>query len=553
MKVALAQIDTTPGDLRGNREKMHAFYRRACGLGAGLVVFPELSLPGYPPKDLLDQPDFIRAGLRELKALARAVGSAGLVAGYVEPNLSSRGKPFYNSAGLFHRGKLLSRRRKTLIPTYDVFDEGRYFEPAASNTPVPFQGLKLGLTVCEDAWNDRGFWPRPLYGPDPLRALAKAGADLLVNIAASPYHQGKAALRRRMLERHALRGGVPLLYCALVGGNDELVFDGGSMAVDARGRLAARARSFEEDLVLWDSLAKTPSLRPESLGAAEEVYRALVLGLRDYAAKCGFKKALLGLSGGIDSALVCALAADALGPGQVLGVAMPSMYSSQGSIEDARALAENLGVRLLTIPIHDLHQAARASLSAGLGPEAAGAGPSRGPDLAEQNLQARMRGVILMALSNKTGALLLATGNKSELSVGYCTLYGDMNGGLALIGDVPKTMVYELARFINRDGERIPRASLEKPPSAELKPGQKDQDDLPPYEALDDILRAYVEEGLGAAAIARRGHPPALVSSILERMDASEYKRRQAPPVIKITAKAFGPGRRMPIARGKYR
>ena len=550
MKVALAQIDTTAGDLRGNREKILSFYRRACGLGADLAVFPELSLPGYPPKDLLDQSDFIYAGLRELKVLARAAGRVGLVAGYVEPNTTGRGKPFYNAAALLHRGRTAARRYKTLIPTYDVFDEGRYFEPAPSNKPVSFLGMKLGLSVCEDAWNDGGFWPRPLYGPDPMRALAKAGADLLINIAASPYHQGKASLRRRMLARHAARSRVPLLYCGLVGGNDELVFEGASMAVDARGRLLACARFFEEDLILWDSLSKTAPLRPESLGPVEEVYRALLLGLRDYAHKCGFKKALVGLSGGIDSALVCALAADALGPEQVMGVSMPSMYSSPGSVSDAQALARNLGVRLVTIPIHDLHQAAKASLSAGLHEERAGAS---GPDVTDQNLQARMRGVILMGLSNKTGALLLATGNKSELSVGYCTLYGDMNGGLALIGDVPKTMVYELARFLNRDTDRIPRASLEKPPSAELKPGQKDQDDLPSYEALDDILLGYVEEGLGAKEIARRGHAPALVSSILDRMDAGEYKRRQAPPLIKITAKAFGPGRRMPIARGKYR
>ncbi len=551
MKVALAQIDATPGDLRGNREKILSFYRRARGLGADLAVFPELSLPGYPPKDLLEQDDFIRAGLRELKVLARSAGRVGLVAGYVEPNSSGRGKPFYNAAALLHRGKIAARRYKTLIPTYDVFDEGRYFEPAPSNAPILFQGMKLGLSVCEDAWNDGGFWPRPLYGLDPMRALVKGGAELLINIAASPYHRGKASLRRRMLARHASRNRVPLLYCALVGGNDELVFDGASMALDARGRLAARARSFEEDLVLWDSAAAVAPVRPEALGGIEEVYLALVLGLRDYARKCGFKKALVGLSGGIDSALVCALAADALGAGQVLGVSMPSMYSSPGSVSDARALARNLGVHLLSIPISRMHLAAKRALREGLG-EGLSAG-ARAPDITDQNLQARMRGVVLMGLSNKTGALLLATGNKSELSVGYCTLYGDMNGGLALIGDVPKTLVYDLARFVNREGERIPRASLEKAPSAELKPGQKDQDDLPSYEELDDILRGYVEEGLGAKAIARRGHAAGLVSSLLDRIDAAEHKRRQAPPVIKITAKAFGPGRRMPIARGKYR
>ncbi|MEK7746599.1 MAG: NAD(+) synthase, partial [Elusimicrobiota bacterium] len=408
-------------------------YRRACGLGADLSVFPELSLPGYPPKDLLDQDDFIRAGLRELKALARSAGRVGLIVGCVEPNSSGRGKPFHNAAALLHRGKIAARRYKTLIPTYDVFDEGRYFEPAPSNTPVGFLGMKLGLSVCEDAWNEGGFWPRPLYGADPMRALAKAGADLLINIAASPYHRGKASLRRRMLARHASRNRVPLLYCALVGGNDELVFDGASMALDARGRLAARARSFEEDVVLWDSGAHLPPVPPEPLGTVEEVYRALLLGLRDYARKCGFKKAVLGLSGGIDSALVCALAADALGPGQVTGVSMPSMYSSPGSVSDARALTRNLGVRMLSIPISRMHLAARRALSEGLGEDPGAL--AREPDLADQNLQARMRGVVLMGLSNKTGALLLATGNKSELSTGYCTLYGDMNGGLALIGD----------------------------------------------------------------------------------------------------------------------
>jgi NAD+ synthetase len=508
-------------------------------------LFPELSIPGYPAGDLLCQDEFIRANLAALKALARSTRRPAAVVGYAEPNPSAGGKPLFNAAALLDKGRIAARRFKTLLPTYDVFDEGRYFQPAPSNEPVAFRGRRLGLTLCEDLWNDPDFWPRPLYGKDPVRSLSQAGADLLLNLSASPYDRGKGGVRLKMLESRARKARAPLLYCNLVGGNDEVVFDGNSLAFDARGRLRARGKAFGEDLVVVDPDSPGPAAPRPGGGDISEVHGALVLGLRDYARKCGFREALVGLSGGIDSAVVCALAADALGPKAVLGVSMPSPWSSRGSVEDARALASNLGVRLLALPIAGVYEAALKTLSEVLPPGPMG--------LSEQNLQARIRGLLLMAVSNKRGALLLSTGNKSELSMGYCTLYGDMAGGLALIADVPKTTVYELAAFINRGLEIIPRATIEKPPSAELKPGQKDQDDLPPYDALDSIMRAYVERGLGARAISALGHPRRLVDGILDRIDRSEYKRRQAPPGIKITSKAFGIGRRMPIARGSYR
>ncbi|MBI5243511.1 MAG: NAD+ synthase [Elusimicrobia bacterium] len=567
MKIALAQIDTTVGDIRGNLSRIRSAYARACALGADIVLFPELALPGYPSGDLLYQADFIRANLRALSVLAAGCGKAAMLVGYAEPNRSGSGKPLYNAAALLHRGRIAARRLKTLIPTYDVFDEGRYFEPAPSNAPVLFRGRRLGVTICEDAWNDRDFWSKPLYGKDPVARLAGQGAELMLNISASPYSRGKPELRLRMIRSHLRKAKRPFFYCNLVGGNDELVFDGSSLVLDRRGRVAARAKGFAEDLIVTDADAPGPGpggSQPPAAGSAEEIHQALTLGLRDYARKCGFRDVLVGLSGGIDSALVCALAADALGPEHVMGVLMPSKYSSKGSVEDALKLSRNLGVKTLTIPIRTLHEAGMKTLA---GAASLARGPRAGPErrecrargaliapggLVEQNLQARIRGMILMALSNARGALLLSTGNKSESSLGYCTLYGDMAGGLSLISDVPKTTVYELARFINRCGERIPQASIDKAPSAELKPGQKDQDDLPPYEVLDDIMRAYVERGLGFEAIARRGHPRDTVSDVIKRIDLTEHKRRQAAPGIKITVKAFGVGRRMPIARGRH-
>ncbi|MFA5139977.1 MAG: NAD+ synthase [Elusimicrobiota bacterium] len=542
MKLAIGQIDATVGDIRGNIEKIRGTYRRAAERGADVVLFPELCVPGYPPRDLLDRSDFIRANLRAVESLAREAGEAGLVVGYAEPNRERSGKPLRNAAALLHKGKVLARRYKTLLPDYDVFDETRYFEPAASNAPFAFKGKRLGLSICEDAWS---LHPRTRYAVDPLRAQAKAGAELLLNIAASPFEKGKPPLRRRLLAAHSKKARLPLVYCSLVGGNDELIFDGNSFALDARGRLIRQAKAFAEDLVFVDPFADRGGVRWSEQGETEQLYCALLLGVRDYAAKCGFRRALVGLSGGIDSAVVCVLAADALGPGNVTGVSMPSMFSSKGSVTDAEALARNLGVELRRIPIAPVY----ASMTAALGKAFQG----KGPGLAEQNLQSRIRGNLLMALSNKTGAILLSTGNKSELSVGYCTLYGDMSGGLAVIADLPKKEVYALARWINRGTERIPRSSIDKPPSAELKPGQRDQDDLPPYDVLDAVVCAYVEEGLDADAIARRGFPPKLVRDILGRVDRSEYKRLQAPPALRVSAKAFGSGWRMPIARGSHR
>jgi NAD+ synthetase len=542
VKLSLAQIDPTVGDIRGNLERIRGAYRRAAERGADLVLFPELCVTGYPPRDLLGQPDFIRANLRALERLAKEAGEAGLVVGYAEPNRGRSGRALRNAAALLHKGRVLARRYKTLLPDYDVFDESRYFEPAASNAPFLFKGTRIGLSICEDAWFQA--WPseRRIYAKDPVRLQAQAGAELIVNISASPFEKGKPQFRRKLLAAHCAKLRLPLAYCNQAGGNDELIFDGNSFALDSRGALIRQAKAFAEDLVFADPFAKGGARWSEQ-GDAEQLYQALLLGVRDYAAKCGFRRALVGLSGGIDSAVVCALAADALGPGNVTGVSMPSMYSSKGSVTDAEALARNLGVELRRIPITPVY----AAMTKALGRE------FRGTGLAEQNLQARIRGNILMALSNKTGAILLSTGNKSELSVGYCTLYGDMSGGLAVIADLPKKDVYALARWINRGDERIPRSSIDKPPSAELKPGQKDQDDLPPYDVLDAVVCAYVEEGLDADAIARRGYPPKLVRDILGRVDRSEYKRLQAPPALRVSAKAFGSGWRMPIARGSHR
>ncbi|MBI3298501.1 MAG: NAD+ synthase [Elusimicrobia bacterium] len=544
MRVALAQLDPVVGDVRGNLERVRAAYKAAVAQGAELVMTPELALAGYPPRDLLEQPDFVRANRQALAALAKQTRAAGLLVGFVEANPAPRGRAVFNSAALLHQGKVTATRRKTLLPTYDVFDEVRHFEPARENAPVRFKGRRLGITICEDAWNDEAFWGKRLYQDDPVARQVKAGAELLLNVSASPFETGKLAFRRGIVAGHARRHGLPFLYCAQVGGNDELVFDGYSFAVDARGRTLAAGRGFAEDLIMVDTDAPGRASFPERPPVAD-LHDALVLGIRDYAAKCSFKSALIGLSGGIDSAVTCALAAAALGPEKVLGVSMPSMYSSPGSVSDAEALAVNLGARLISLPIKGPYDALMRAL----------AGPFKGTasGLPEQNLQARIRGNLLMALSNKSGSLLLSTGNKSELAVGYCTLYGDMSGGLAAIADVFKTDVYALARYMNRERAVIPQDSIDKAPSAELKPDQKDQDDLPPYDQLDRILRLYIEEGKDAAAIVKTGEPAALVRDLLDRVDRAEYKRRQAPPVLRVSPKAFGVGRRMPIARGPHR
>ncbi|MBI3552890.1 MAG: NAD+ synthase [Elusimicrobia bacterium] len=544
MRVALAQVDATVGDLRGNLEKIKGALGRAAERACGLAVFPEQCLGGYPALDLWEEPGFVRANQEALQALAKRTGETACLVGFVAANKSRRGKPVHNAAALLHRGKVVAVRHKTLLPTYDVFDEARYFEPAKDNKPVKFMGTRLGISICEDAWARDPSVAR-LYPNDPLKELAKSGASLLVNLSASPFGSDKPGWRLKLFADQARRLRLPFLYCNMVGGNDEIILDGHSLVLDAKGRCVARGAGFGEDLVVVDTERLPDPLAGEVFAPdIEQTAGALTLGIRDYAAKCGFKNALVGLSGGIDSALTCALAVRALGANCVTGVSMPSEYSSESSLEDAQALASNLGVRWLKLPIQEVFESYRGALGELLGPR---------EGLPEQNLQARIRGNFLMALSNREGALLLSTGNKSEMSVGYCTLYGDMSGGLAVLADVPKKTVYALSRWLNREAKVIPESSIEKLPSAELKPHQFDQDDLPPYDALDAILAAYVEQRRGPAEIAAGGFDRGLVDEILRRIDRAEYKRRQAPPSLKISGKSFGIGRRMPIARGSYR
>jgi NAD+ synthase (glutamine-hydrolysing) len=560
-RIALAQIDPTVGDLDGNARRIREFTALARDAGAGLVVFPELAVSGYPPRDFLDVPEFVARCSAAVAELARpAEWSRGIAIAFGFPEAAPGAPPpgLYNAVALVEGGRLSAVGRKSLLPSYDVFDETRYFVPAASSTSAPAEalGLRLGLSVCEDIWNDKRFWERPRYARDPITDLVSGGAELVVNVSASPYSLGKPALRERLLGSAARSHGAPVAYVNQVGGNDSLVFDGGSMLVGRDGAVLARAPLFEEVLVVSGvdgddvrvldarGAPLPPPAAPGVDAQAEEVLRALVLGVRDYVRKCGFQSAVVGLSGGIDSALTAAIAVAALGADRVSGVAMPSRYSSDHSREDARILAGRLGIAFREIPIEPMHAAYLASLGAAFGHPPG--------DLTEQNVQARIRGQILMAISNETGALLLSTGNKSELAVGYCTLYGDMAGGLAVIGDVPKTLVYRVSRAANRalGREAIPERTFSKPPSAELKPGQVDQDSLPPYDVLDDILAAYVEERLTVEEIVRRGHDPALVRRVLRMVNGSEYKRRQAAPVLKVTGKAFGEGRRLPIAHG---
>jgi len=541
MRIALAQINTTVGDFSGNVERMVRFAREGKRRGADLVIFPELAITGYPPRDLVEVPHFVERSEQELDRLAALAPDVHILTGYVRRSGANPGKPVSDSAALLYGGRRLLTYDKILLAFYDVFDESRYFEPGGAPAFYEMGNLRLGITICEDVWNDKNFWQRQLYARNPLDDTTSGGANLLLNIASSPFAAGKIELRQRMLRAIALQHQLPVVYVNQVGGNDQLVFDGSSMALDARGEVVARARSFEEDLVLFDLESCAGEVRPGPVSETEAIYEALKLGTRDYVAKCGFRKALVGLSGGIDSSLVAAVAADALGPENVYGVSMPGPFSSTGSLTDAEALASNLGISYRVIPIGSLFDAYSRQL-----------GPVFGDlplDITEENVQARIRGNILMALSNKFGALLLSTGNKSELAVGYCTLYGDMAGGLAVIADVPKTMVYELARFVNREGERIPLASLTKPPSAELRPSQTDQDTLPPYDVLDAILRAYIEEHQCAEQISSRfGFDVDLVHRIIRRVNLAEYKRQQAAPALKVTAKAFGIGRRYPIA-----
>ncbi|MGP8269657.1 MAG: NAD+ synthase [Terracidiphilus sp.] len=542
MKIALAQINPTVGDFSGNLEKIVAASRRAAVLGARLTVFSELVICGYPPADFLEKPSFLarcRSAVDELAEATRDLPTAVLT-GVALPAEDDSGKAAVNAAVLLDRGRLLLEQHKRLLPFYDVFDEQRYFAPARSQQVVDLDGVRMAITICEDAWNDKNFWPRRLYTIDPMEELMRQHPAVHINLSSSPYWHGKRAIRRQMLAAIARRDGIPVLMTNQVGGDDSLLFDGSSLALNANGELIAQAASFEEDLVLVDPFdaPQVPVLNEDDTAAA---YHALVLGTRDYVRKCGFHKALVALSGGIDSALVAAIAKDALGADNVVAVGMPSPYSSAGSIDDSRRLAANLGIRFETINISELFEQYIRSLE----PLFAGTKP----DTTEENIQSRIRGVLMMALSNKFSALVLTTGNKSEMAVGYCTLYGDMVGALAVIGDLVKTRVYAVCRWLNRSGEVIPEAIFKKPPSAELRPDQKDTDSLPPYEVLDPILEAYVERYETPERIAREnGFPLELVQQVVRLVERSEYKRQQAAPVLKVTSKSFGMGRRFPIA-----
>ncbi len=536
--------------------------KKPARLGAEFVIAPELFLCGYPPRDLLLRADFVQAGLAALAETAQSIGPVPLCVGCVSEHSERPGRALRNSAAILQNGKIIWRAHKSLLPTYDVFDEDRYFEPAKSAEPFEFNGRKLGITICEDIWNDEDFWPERLYRRDPVKELIAQGAEIILNLSASPWHDGKERTRLAMLQRVARDERVPLAQVNLAGANDELIFDGHSVALDARGEVIALGKGFAEDILVVDLGGNSdPLTQPsatlsppsgERAGARgfefppreQQLFAALSLGIRDYVHKCGFKSVIVGLSGGIDSALVAVLAAEALGPDQVLGVSMPARYSSAGSLSDAEALAKNLGIRYEVLPI----EPAFLSVEKQLAKVFAGTKPNE----AEENVQSRLRGVTLMALSNKFGALVLTTGNKSEMAVGYCTLYGDMCGALAVIADVFKTDIYKLARWINRERTIIPEASLTKPPSAELRPNQTDQDSLPPYETLDQILEAYVVKHLGKEEIIRRGFDAAVVNDVINKVTFSEYKRRQAAPGLKVSPRAFGMGRRIPIAQ-KFR
>lgn len=545
MRLGLAQLNTIVGDLSGNRRKILAAYSSLVAQGAGLAVFPELVVCGYPPRDLLLKRRFVPDIGESLAEIAAAIGDVPALIGTVEPNPSGHGRPFFNSAAFCHRGRVVSYARKCLLPTYDVFDENRYFEPAAAPVVITHAGLRIGVTICEDIWTHPMISTRRLYsGLDPVAQLAGQKCDLMVNLSASPWYQAKGAVRQQLVTDAARKLACPVAYVNAVGGNDELVFDGRSLVADAEGGIRAVLAAFAEDLQVVDLTVPAPRLhagfaQPEM----KDIHDALVLGLRDYAHKSGFQRALIALSGGIDSALVAVLAVEAFGAENVIGVSLPSAISSDHSKDDARKLAQNLGIRFETIAIADAVSACEQAL----GPVFTG----RPPDVTEENIQARIRGVLMMALSNKFGSLLLTTGNKSEVAVGYCTLYGDMAGGLAVISDVFKTQVYALCRWINREGEIIPVNTIEKPPSAELRPGQKDQDSLPPYDVLDAILRGYVEEGLSRADLVAQGFAAEVVNDVVRKVDLNEYKRKQAAPGLKITSLAFGVGRRIPIVQ-KY-
>jgi len=554
MKICLAQINPTVGAFEQNVKKICRFINTAKKKGADLIVFPEMCIVGYPPKDLLELSGFVDNNLKALEEVRNNVTGISAIVGFVDRNAGQRGKNLYNAAAYINNKEIVSRHYKSLLPTYDVFDEDRYFEPAHSISLAKISGRKSGISICEDAWGANIIWHGKIHHKDPVESMIRQGAEIIINISASPFTIGKQDERLKMLTSHAKKYNVPIIFVNQIGGNDDLVFDGNSLVINKKGVIVDRALSFEEDLLMVEF--KGPDIsagdsKPGSVGKRtqagagedeiESVFKALVLGTRDYVRKCGFKKAVIGLSGGIDSAVTAVIAARALGKGKVLGVTMPSGFSSKGSVKDSKALAKRLGIAFENIPIKSVYNAYTKTLS--------GVFTGLPFDVTEENLQARIRGKILMAISNKHGYLVLTTGNKSELAVGYCTLYGDMCGGLAVISDIPKTMVYDIAEYINRRKEVIPIHTIEKPPSAELRPDQKDQDSLPPYDILDGVLKAYVEESRDIDDIIGRGFNEALVKDIIKKVDTNEYKRKQAAPGLKVTSKAFGTGRRMPLAQ----
>ncbi len=541
MLLFIDQMNPVIGDFKFQLNHLVAACEKAKRQGCDLAIFPELSICGYPPRDLLEKRSFIEANQRCLDQLLTKIQGIGVICGLVSQNLDETGKTIFNTAVLFEDGRLLHQIHKQLLPSYDVFDERRHFEPGQPSRPFAYKGHQLGLTICEDAWNDKDVFKRQLYSLDPVKQLVDDGADLLINIAASPFHLGKRVFRDRMLASLARKHGVPVVFANQVGGNDHILFDGTSSVFDATGQMVARAAAFEEDSIIFNTATKAGDLREVSDSDADSVLNALIMGTRDYVTKCGFKTVVVGLSGGIDSALTVYVAVQALGNDNVKTVFMPSRYTSRDNYEDTRLLAHNLGIDYSIIPIDDAYNQFLQLLV----PDANDADLS----LTAQNIQARIRGTLLMGISNRDGCLVLSTGNKSELAVGYCTLYGDMNGGLAVISDVPKTLVYEICHRINDPNEIIPQRILEKAPSAELKPDQTDQDDLPPYEVIDPILKGYVEQALSAGDLIAAGHDPKVVTDVISRVDRNEYKRHQAAPGLKVTPKAFGEGRRYPLAK----
>jgi NAD+ synthase (glutamine-hydrolysing) len=546
LKITIAQLNPIVGDVQGNLKKITQTLAECREESPDLIVFPELFITGYPPRDLLERPWFIRqvqAAVDTLVEDSRDFKQTGILVGAPLPTGKDAGRGLYNSALLIYQGRTLLEQHKSLLPTYDVFDEARYFDPGSDNQVVAFRGETLGVSICEDAWNDPQLWLRQPYSFDPIQVLAKKKATLFINISASPFYVGKEEIRYRLIRGHAQRHGVPFVFVNQVGGNDELIFDGRSFAVDGSGEPTVVLASFAERVETIDTKlpGKPGSYLPQA--KIESIYQGLILGIRDYLGKCGFTQAVLGLSGGIDSGLVCCLAKEALGNQNVLGISMPGPYSSKGSVEDSKELARNLGIKFEVVPITSIYSSYLESLKTHFA--------GREFDVAEENIQARVRGNVLMAFSNKFGYLVLSTGNKSELAVGYCTMYGDMSGGLAVISDLPKTMVYQLAEYINRQSKTIPDQIIKKPPSAELKPDQRDQDTLPPYDVLDQVLDCYLDKGCSYRQIVEKGFDPKTVRWILRAVNVNEYKRRQAAPGLKVTSKAFGMGRRMPIA-AKY-